>query len=207
MFKKLVSGRSAAMLAGALMLCTATTAHALPSIDFDVDGPGSSATIGITSSFCIGCFATPTVAPGLDAEIFSLANGESHTFDFFDVTVGGVIGAATADAAATLAFTLPPGVSVSSTGAGGFATFLGVLSAGALIWDAATPVEVALTNGSTFDVDLSDIIAFGIGNTATVQATITATNVVPEPTTLALFGVGLAALGVAKRRRANRGDS
>ena len=36
MFKKLVSGRLAAMLAGALMLCTVSTANALPSLDFDL---------------------------------------------------------------------------------------------------------------------------------------------------------------------------
>lgn len=201
MFKGLVSGRSAAMLAGALMLCTATTAHALPSLDFDIDGPGSSATIDNISGLCVFCFATPTLEPTLDAEIFSLLEGESHTFDFFDVTVGGLFALATVDAAATLAFTLPPGVSVSSTGSGGFATFFGALSAGALIWDAPGPVEVALTNGSTFDVELSDIIAFGFGDTATVQATVTATNVVPEPATLALFGAGLVAVGIVRRRR------
>lgn len=69
-------------LAGAVMLCTASVANAVPTIDFDVDGSGSSASVHNIAGSCVRCCAPITRASGPGSEIFPLAQGESYTFDF-----------------------------------------------------------------------------------------------------------------------------
>ena len=187
-------------LAGALLLA-AGSAAAAPVIDFDIAGaPTSSVTASVTPTACFGCSVSTTLNPALDAQVFALEAGQSQTFSFFDIRVRGV-GAASVNVSATLGFDLPTGETASGTGTGGYLTLFGLVSAGTLTW--TDPAPVFLPDGSSFLVDFSDILAFGAGNRATVTATITAVDVVavPEPASLAVFGVGLLGLALARRRK------
>ena len=194
-------------LAAALSVAFVGSASAVPMIDFDVSGPGSSADV---TSYSGDGFLTASLVPGLDFEMFSLAEGESQSFDFFSLTLDHSFswwdwadyGDYTVEA--TLSFDDPTGASASGSG-GGWAstalTFFGIVSAGSLTWDDSLPVILATTNGSEFMVDFEDGFAAVFGNTATVQATVTAISVVPLPAALPLLVGGLGLLGFAASRR------
>ncbi|SLN45311.1 PEP-CTERM sorting domain-containing protein [Oceanibacterium hippocampi] len=197
----LKSGLAAAGLVAGLAF--AGTASA--TVSFDLAGaPASSVTISNHSCIGLGC-TTPTasILGSLDSQVFDLEVGESKSVNFFDISVGGFLSAGSFDVAATLAFDAPSVAGGAGSGSGGYATFLGVVSGGVLTWD-TQPGTLTDADGNMFSVVFSNILEGGLGNTATVKATIKLLQEaeVPEPAALGLLGLGLLGLGIARRRKA-----
>ncbi|MES0810028.1 hypothetical protein ABLO27_11135 [Roseibium sp. SCPC15] len=198
--KFLVPSKLASLLAS-LVIAVMTmggVASASPVINFDIDGPGSS----VSTSGLPGLSAS--LVPGLGNEMFSLAQGESRTFDFFTLTIDRFFAFNESyNIEATLAFDEPVGTGPAQGSGGGVAsTFFGLISGGTLFWDDSTlPDFFTTANGSIFSVDFAEGLALTLGNTATVQATVTATSVVPIPAALPLMAGGLGLLGFMGWRR------
>ncbi|MBN9671462.1 hypothetical protein [Roseibium aggregatum] len=194
---------AAALTAFGLMTGAASAA---PVINFDVAGAsgGSSVSVsGFNGLFSVGSISA-NLASGLDSTVFSLAKGESKTFDFFTLSTDG--GAGKYSVSATLAFDDPSGTGTADASGGGKAiSFFGIVSLGKLFWQAGSlPDYLFTSNGSLFSVDFADGVALVLGGTATITATVTAIEVVPVPAALVLMLSGLFGLGVFSRFRGSR---
>ena len=176
------------------------SAHADP-ILVDPTMSGSNVDAQITSSNCLGCFVDTSLSGGLESAMQWLDTGDSFTFDFFNLVVGGLIGSAEIQVNATLALASPV-VSATGNGFGGFASFLYIFNAVELSW--VQPAAIDLGDGTYLGVSFENLFEFGIGNTTTVSATIARYGSdaasVPEPETAALLIVGLLALWLAAGR-------
>ena len=201
------------LLFATTFIMAAAVASPASALLFDVSGgPGSSVTISSISTWGDAADPVATLNEDLNDVTFDLAAGQSRTFDFFnltvDVTEDGWLGGGSAEISATLAFDLPAGTSGTGGGDGSWFTFLGLFSGGELRWT-HQPDDVILATAidgvESFSIVFSDIAGFGFGNTATVQATVTASGVgvasVPEPGTIMLMGIGLVGLARVGRRK------
>lgn len=190
-----------------------SAAMAAPMLDFETSLEGSS--VEAEEQQILG--PIPSISPLGDVETtlheslagnqFSLAVGESHTFDFFDFTTP--TGLEKVDFTATLAF-LSPGIT-SGTGTGRLRHIsaadpvLPVLSLFKLTWD--QPGLIELANGDSFELAFSELKDITLlDTTQTVQATVTAVSIggaasVPAPAPLALLVMGLMGLGLNGYRR------
>jgi len=175
------------------------SAHASP-ILVDPTATGSDVNAQITSSNCLGCFVDVSLSDDLDAAMALLDTGDSFTFDFFDVVVGGLFGTAEVEVDATLALASPD-ESATGNGFGAFASLFFVINGGYLNW--IQPDSIDLGDGTFLSISFENLFEFGIGNTTTVSATASrlAVAAVPEPGTAALLIVGLLALWFASRHR------
>jgi len=176
-------------------------ANAVP-VTFDLAG-GPKSYVKVTDFnpglICLFCGIDVDLNSSLGSLSRSLDVGQSWTFDFFEISFFG-IGGGTGTISAALGFDSPTGApTVGGTGNGGFATFLGVITGGNLTW--TNPISYyTLGNGTSYSVSFANLSGLTT-STSTVRATISR-SVVPEPTTLALFGLALLAVGLFRRRRA-----
>ncbi len=186
-----------------LSLLACSSVHAA-AIFVDPTEDGSHVYASITDSKCLGCFVDAAFSQGddgLEAAGESLEVGDYFSFNFFDLTVGGLFGGAEIAIDAKVALDEPVADSATGTGFGGFASFFFFFNGVQLSW--IQPEAIELDDGTFLGVSFEDLYEFGIGNTFTVQATITRFDAapVPEPGTAALLMIGLFALWFASRQR------
>ena len=193
---------SSPIVVSTIATLVAASANATP-ITFTVDS-GSGTPIGVSP----GTTVTVSPATGLAGTSFNLdADGgpTSKTFDFLDVTIGGN-GLAVGVIDAVLNFSSPTPIFGTADGIlGGFAVVLGVGSAGVLtVLD--DPGPIAFGQGGLFDVDFigfanACLDCSSISGTVQAKVTLLKPTSVPEPGTISLLGVGLAAIALSRRRR------
>jgi hypothetical protein len=184
-------------------------ANAIP-VTFDLAGaPKSSVAVadftpGGLLCFITGCGVDVSINPLLGSVNRTLNNpGDSFSFNFFDINFYG-LGGGSGEISATLAFDSPAGApTVGGDAIGAFFT-IGILTAGSLDW-INNDYLVNLANGTSYTVSLNDLSGI-TGNRATVTGTIKLRSGpgavrVPEPATLTMFGFGLLALGLIRRRK------
>lgn len=154
----------------------------------------------------------------LDANLgdvsFMLDDGDSFTFDFFDIwtpeTTLNPDDFVPQAISATLDFDVPDEVVIIDGATGGGLTFFGLVQFGYVVW--SDPVTVMTTRGD-FEVSLNNATFnggfFGLnegqGDGATIQATVTQINsnlqAIPAPGAAVLAMMGMGGIASLRRRR------
>jgi hypothetical protein len=186
----------AAVCAGAALFAAGT---AEATITFQIDQAASSVSV---SHAGIGwADVDGSLVGGLGNNPFSLDEGGSQTFDFFELGGTGLFGAGVYNVTATLAFLTPPGTGpVTGDGGGLYVTVFGALNLGTLTWT-TMPKQVALADGSIVEVDFGSGFDARLGPvpvTATVRL-VEEVTAVPEPATLLLMVGALVGLSAIRR--------
>ena len=166
-------------------------------VDFTV----ANATVA-DASICLGCSLDAEIVPGLIGSSFTLAEGDTETLGFFDLTVeaGGFLAGGVYGVAATLDFN-PPGGGISALGGGGILNVFFNISAGALVWVQDSFV-VDFGNGGQYLVELEQGVDIVLGNARTINADVTlVASPVPLPASLLLLIGAGGALGAIRMRK------
>ncbi len=159
-------------LAAAVVVALSAPVANAAAIDFDVAGSGGGSSVSLSHiaggcAFVSSC-ASASLAAGLDANVFSLAQGESRSFDFLTFTATPSWGGAEVfGISATLAFDLPGGQSTTGTGFGKALNVFGTITGGYLNFTAGVPELVTLANGNSYLVDFEDGLAVFGGQSVT----------------------------------------
>ena len=160
---------------------------------------GAGSTVGGDAMTDPGLVMWAVVNPNLDFEIFNLAEGESHTFDF--ATIGTNEVSVDLDdwqgktIVASVDFDNPDLIEdVNGTSFGW--SFLGFVQGFEIVWEDLTPISFG--NGGEFSLTLSDASFAGLFSpqgSVNITATVTLnTEPVPEPSTVLLLGAGVLGL-------------
>ena len=200
MKKLIITLYSLALVFGVIEIVMATP------ITFDMAGAPSSSVI-VTDSAPLANL-TANLAGNLEAQTFTLDDGQSQTIDFFALTASGLFAFNQSyKIIATLAFDSPSISGSTGTGGGTFGTLAGVISGGTLTWGSIDP-STFVFNGNNISVDFEDGFRNGLGNTAMVHAYITnnggGLTSVPEPGTMLTLGSVLLGLVAVSRKRFNQ---
>ncbi|XHS00649.1 hypothetical protein ACFB49_22480 [Sphingomonas sp. DBB INV C78] len=188
--------------AAAAALGIAAVAPAQAATTFQIDTDAADTYVNVTSFDQIG-FTNFTASLASLPGAFSLEEGESFTFDFATLNIGGFLGAGTASLEAKLSF-LTPGGSGTSEGDGFYVKGF-VVSGGGLNWEDIAPITIG---GATYQVEFSDLAGLSISNPK-VKATVTLISEgvgspVPEPAAWAMLITGFGMVGGAMRMRQPR---
>jgi hypothetical protein len=169
-------------------------------IDFTIDTTASGVSATLSSCTVGYCSTQASLASGFGGS-FSLAPGESYTFDFAEFYTIDDTGTGDYDVSATLAFSAPAGLgSVSDTGVATISTLnIGAVTGGSLAWS-SVPTTVTLADGSQVSVDFENGFTV-IGSKGVTTATVTLLSIVPLPGAALLLGSGLGLLPLVGRRR------
>ena len=191
----------------ALGFCLLNVGNALAGPIFTYDPTNSTVTLTPTSGINIDGAVTAVVNP--DPVTFPLTTiGDSFDFDFLRFTSTGNF-AGTADINATLAFSSPSIVSGagSATGIGaGVSIPLPILgsfdlAAGNITFN-IQPGDITFSDGTVANLSFANASQpLSLGGLNITVAARTTLQAVPEPSVLALLGIGLVGAGFVSRRR------
>lgn len=199
---------------GLVALLAAAPVAAATVTDFEIDLSASSVAItdqsspnGLSSLLCdlTRCGVDATLADDLSRPLsFSLAPGESKSFDFITLTSTGIGAPRDLSLSATLGFA-DPALTTSADADGALAFGLGSFLGGVLAFDGA-PARIGLADGSVIEIAFGGLRGFFFGPEATITATVSSLDapVVSTPGSLVLFLSGLSLLGFMSRRRRRR---
>jgi hypothetical protein len=207
------------VLLGVVAVClSVVTAQAIV-VDYQI-GPASSVDAFVESPGDWALDIETLILPSLDGYAFDLDDGESETFDFFDIwtdesDVANGEDTVPRSITASLDFVLPSGAgSVDVEGDTYGVTWYGIFEHGEVAWDGPSTVDLGWL---VFEVSLNDAEfnngLFGLHGGECSGATIEATvrqirssnggggqNVPDGGMTLGLLGMALAGLGMVRRR-------